>query len=218
MLCYVFTFVPNYTLPRWFYLFVSHFWKNWDGYHIFFLNLLLHFLSKQIIRVTRYWDYTFINYVFRSTPPPSQRTIFFFSTVAWLRMMVARIYQFLVVWFDMCKMIWCCVFLVLWFLCATVAYFHGKNKNMERINFRHSLKNIPVPSQKSCQLQLIDKNECIIKRMRWKAHFFQDDANNTSNRMVKETYCFRSKHHPGQCKELETFEKDLYNIVSSLKY
>ena len=36
--------------------------------------------------------------------------------------------------------------------------------------------------------------------------------------MVKETYRFKSKYHPGQCKELETFEKDLYNIVSSLKY
>ena len=29
---------------------------------------------------------------------------------------------------------------------------------------------------------------------------------------------FKSKHHPGQCKELETFEKDLHNIVYSLKY
>ena len=31
--------------------------------------------------------------------------------------------------------------------------------------------------------------------------------------MVKETYGFKSKHHPGQCKELKTFKKDLYNIV-----
>ena len=54
--------------------------------------------------------------------------------------------------------------------------------------------------------------------MSWKAYFFQDDANNTSNRMDKETYGFKSKHHPGQCKELETSEKDLYNIVSSLKH
>ena len=54
--------------------------------------------------------------------------------------------------------------------------------------------------------------------MRWKAPFFQNDANSTSNKMVKETNGFKSKHHPGQCKELETFEKDLYNIVSSLKY
>ena len=29
---------------------------------------------------------------------------------------------------------------------------------------------------------------------------------------------FKSKHHPGQCKELETFEKDLHNIVYSIEY
>ena len=74
------------------------------------------------------------------------------------------------------------------------------------------MKNIPVPSQKSYQLQLIHKIECDIKRMCWKAHLFQNNANNTSNRTVKETYVFKSEHHPGQCKELETFEKDLYII------
>ena len=36
--------------------------------------------------------------------------------------------------------------------------------------------------------------------------------------MVKGTYGFKSEHHPGQCKELETLKKVLYNIVSSLKY
>ena len=54
--------------------------------------------------------------------------------------------------------------------------------------------------------------------MRWKARFYENDGNNTSNRMAKETYGFKSKYHTGQCNELETFEKDLYNIVSSLKY
>ena len=29
---------------------------------------------------------------------------------------------------------------------------------------------------------------------------------------------FKSKHHLGQCEELETFGKDLYDTVSSLKY
>ena len=36
--------------------------------------------------------------------------------------------------------------------------------------------------------------------------------------MVKETYGFKSKHYPAQYTELEIFKKDLYNIVSSLKY
>ena len=32
--------------------------------------------------------------------------------------------------------------------------------------------------------------------MRWKAYFFQNDANNTSNRIVIETYGCKSKCHP----------------------
>ena len=73
---------------------------------------------------------------------------------------------------------------------------------MERINFSYSLKNIPVPSQKSDQLQLIDKIECIIKRMRWKAHFFENNANNTSNTMVKERCGFKSKHYSGRMQRI----------------
>ena len=35
--------------------------------------------------------------------------------------------------------------------------------------------------------------------------------------MNKETYGFKSKHHHGILKELETFGKDLLNMTSSLK-
>ena len=34
----------------------------------------------------------------------------------------------------------------------------------------------------------------------------------------KETYGFKSKHHPGQSKYLEAFEKDLFNMANSLKF
>ena len=36
--------------------------------------------------------------------------------------------------------------------------------------------------------------------------------------MNKKTYGFKSKHHPGITKELETFEKELFDIASSLKF
>ena len=36
--------------------------------------------------------------------------------------------------------------------------------------------------------------------------------------MNKETYGFKSKHHPGIIKQLETFEKEPFDIVSSLKF
>ena len=35
---------------------------------------------------------------------------------------------------------------------------------------------------------------------------------------LKETYCFKFKHHLGHCKELEAFKKDLHDMVISLKY
>ena len=73
------------------------------------------FCSSKVnfIRVTRYWGYTFINYVF-SSAFLLERTIFFFSIVSWLFMMVAWINKFLVVWIDNISHI----------LCATVAYLH----------------------------------------------------------------------------------------------
>ena len=89
---------------------------------------------------------------------------------------------------------------------------------MERIKFDYSLKNIPIPSKSSYQLQLIDKIESVIKRMRWKAHFFLTNTYNANDSVNRETYGFKSKHHPGLRKELETFEKDLFDIASSLKF
>ena len=38
--------------------------------------------------------------------------------------------------------------------------------------FNYSLKNIPVTSRTPHKLPLIDKMEGVMKRMRWKAHFF----------------------------------------------
>ncbi len=37
---------------------------------------------------------------------------------------------------------------------------------------RNSLKNIPIPSQDAYLRNLIEKVENVLKRMRWKAHFF----------------------------------------------
>ena len=75
------------------------------------------------------------------------------------------------------------------------------------------MKNIPIPSRNSYQLQLISKIESVIKRMRWKVHFFLTSTYDTNDNMNKE-----SKHHPGLIKELDTFEKELFDIASSLKF
>ena len=45
---------------------------------------------------------------------------------------------------------------------------------MERINFGYSVKNIPSASEREYKLKLIEKIEAVIKRMRWKAIFFNE--------------------------------------------
>ena len=52
---------------------------------------------------------------------------------------------------------------------------------MERINLKYSTKNIPIASERNYKMQLIDKIEAVIKRMRWKAIFFDDTIENEEN-------------------------------------
>ena len=51
---------------------------------------------------------------------------------------------------------------------------------MERINFNYSLKNISIPSNQSYLKTMIEKVEAFIKRIRWKAHFFELNNNGSS--------------------------------------
>ena len=44
---------------------------------------------------------------------------------------------------------------------------------MGRVNFNYSLKNIPLPNKDTCRKNLIQKVESFIKRIRWKAFFFE---------------------------------------------
>ena len=43
---------------------------------------------------------------------------------------------------------------------------------MDSIDFGYSTKNIPLASKESYKYKLIDKTEKLLKRMRWKAYFF----------------------------------------------
>ena len=52
--------------------------------------------------------------------------------------------------------------------------------------------------------------------MRWKAHFFLSDNNQQQENF--NTYGFKSRKYPPHITLLDEFEKDLYDIVPSLKY
>ena len=65
---------------------------------------------------------------------------------------------------------------------------------MEKISFDYSMKNIPIPPQSSYMKNLIEKVEKFVKRIRWKAYFFEHPSEKT----VNENFGFMSNKTPPQ--------------------
>ena len=80
---------------------------------------------------------------------------------------------------------------------------------MEKLQLRYSSKNIPIQSKRSYKLQLMEKIELVIKRMRWKA-FFYDQGN---NKYIPKNYGLKSLNCPPKIKEMANFENDLTNVL-----
>ena len=55
---------------------------------------------------------------------------------------------------------------------------------MEKCNFTYSTKNIPIPSERQYKLQLVEKIEALIKKMRWKAVFAKEKSNENKDELV----------------------------------
>ena len=82
---------------------------------------------------------------------------------------------------------------------------------MDQRNFPYSMENIPVPSKKLYLKVLIDKVEILIKRMRRKALFFENDSESTFK-------CgFKTRKCPPQHKDLMEFEDDLQKMISNVQ-
>ena len=60
---------------------------------------------------------------------------------------------------------------------------------MEKLKFDYSMKNIPVTTERSYLLKLIEQIEMVIKRMRWKVIYcdMKGNRNKTENIWVKES-------------------------------
>ena len=74
---------------------------------------------------------------------------------------------------------------------------------MEKINFGYSMKNIGIPQKKTYLLQLIEKIEMVIKRMRWKVSC---NGKKEANSIKTEWYGLKSSKTPKQVKEFIPFE------------
>ena len=90
---------------------------------------------------------------------------------------------------------------------------------MEKVNFGYSLENIPAPYEKTYKLQLIEKIELFIKKLRWKAIFFINSSKETSeSRASGSVYSLKSNKCPPQLKELIPFKDDLVDLVKNFKF
>ena len=98
---------------------------------------------------------------------------------------------------------------------------------MQQIKFNYSLKNIGLTSKDVYTRSLINKTQSVIQRMRWKAHFFLNQANNdtdqdrAANRPTgsqANTYGLKSKLSAPSVTELRAFEDDVARLIENVKF
>lgn len=95
----------------------------------------------------------------------------------------------------------------------------------------YSTKNIIIPNNDSYLKALIDKTSNFIRRIRWRALFFlknQDDSHdqdssdsNSDEDSVGQkhrNFGFKSENNPPPVREIANFEKDVWNLVSNIKF
>ena len=75
---------------------------------------------------------------------------------------------------------------------------------MEKLKFDYSMKNIPVTTERSYLLKLIEQIEMVIKRMRWKVIYCSMKGS-----IKTETYGLKSQKTPPPINKLAAFENDL---------
>ena len=90
---------------------------------------------------------------------------------------------------------------------------------LEKINLGYFIKNIPIPSERTYLLQLMEKAETVITRMRWKAiHFNNNDSKDNNIEENTEWYGLKSPYSPRQVKELIPFENGLVELIRHIKF
>ena len=87
--------------------------------------------------------------------------------------------------------------------------------NMEKITLNYLMKNMPIPDKTTYYIKMIEKNESLIKHIKWKAHFFLYKKEPHMDK--KEAFGFKICYPPGIPK-LELLEKGLCNLVNLLKF
>ena len=87
---------------------------------------------------------------------------------------------------------------------------------MDVVNFNYSSKHIPLPNKDTYRKNLIQKVESFIKRIRWKAFFFQRQCEDSDERNAN--FGFKSVKTPPKNDNLNQFESDLYDMIQSTEF
>ena len=86
---------------------------------------------------------------------------------------------------------------------------------MDKFRFEHSLKNIPIPTKVGYEKLLLAKTGEFIERLRWKVFFH---LNPHAQQEAIKTFGFKTDKAAPQSKEIQGFERDLFDLVTNVKY
>ena len=110
---------------------------------------------------------------------------------------------------------------------------------MEKLNLEYSTKNVPIPTERNYKLQLIEKTELFIKKIRWKAVFYdiKPNSENKNNSSINNNMGDNSKNNDDgtqkenssrhgiksnkcllQVKDLIAFEEDMIDLVHQIRF
>ena len=86
--------------------------------------------------------------------------------------------------------------------------------DMEKVNLKYLMKNIPLPSKQADLQSMLEKTESFIKRLRWKAFFADDKIKQECT--PTQSFGFPSERTPPQDEGLLAFELDCMNSFGPL--
>ena len=90
----------------------------------------------------------------------------------------------------------------------------------KRVTKNYSLKNIPLPTATMYKKRLIEMTESVLKRMRWRAHFFltRGGKPNKEDNKPDDYYGLNSRKYPPQVREMEAFETDVAKLIEEIEF
>ena len=86
----------------------------------------------------------------------------------------------------------------------------------KKFEIKHSTKNIPNASEEEYKQALIQKTQHLVRRMRWKAKFFEEEEEVSAE--DHDNYGFKTTRTPKPIQHLQAFEEDLINIVQNVEF